>query len=145
MLPLGLALFAAFAMFSIFSLAVNGSHDFVSPMLALMVLVPALGIVPYMVLVTRNSLAGVLFSILLVGSLKTPIGAMLVHTFFPSHFQQGLDADGRLIMPTPWVHPNLLVWFLYTSVTILSFLFYFLGARKFRAIHGPPPRKNLEL
>jgi hypothetical protein len=137
-LPLSLALFAAFLAFSMFSLIVNDRGDFVTPMLALLVLVPALGIVPYMVLATRSSLAGVLFSMILVGSLKTPIGAMIVHTCFPSHFEQRIDTDGSLIMPTPWTHPNLLVWFFYTSVAGLSLLFYFLGARKFRAIHELP-------
>ncbi len=132
---LGLALFAASAAFSVFSLAFGGSQDFVSPMLAFLVLVPALGVVPYMVLVTRKSLAGVIFSMVLVGSLKTPIGAMIVHTFFPSHFEQSIDTDGSLIMPTPWIHPNLLVCFFYTSVATLSFVFYCLGARRFRAIH----------
>jgi hypothetical protein len=143
-LPLSLALSAMFTVFSIFSLTINGSHDFVAPMLAFMVLVPALGIVPYMVLVTRNPLAGIVFSILIVGSLKTPIGAMIVHTFFPSHFQQATDTDGRLIMPTPWIHPNMLVWFLYASVAMLSFLFYFLGKRQFRLLHDPPPNTALE-
>jgi hypothetical protein len=135
MWPLGLALFAASAAFSTFSLVISDSRDFVTPMLAFMVLVPALGIVPYMVLATRNPLAGVIFSIILVGSLKTPIGAMIVHTFFPSHFQQSIDTDGSLIMPTPWIHPNLLVWFLYSSVAAFSLLFYYLGARRFRGVY----------
>jgi hypothetical protein len=87
------------------------------------------------VLATRNALAGVVFSAILVGSLKTPIGAMIVHTFFPSYFQQSIDTDGSLIMPTPWIHPNLLVWFLYSSVVILSLLFYYLGARRFREVY----------
>jgi hypothetical protein len=136
-LPLGLALCAASLTFSIFSLAVGDARDFATPMLAFLVLVPALGVVPYMVLVTRKPLAGVIFSMILVGSLKTPIGAMIVHTFFPSHFEQSIDADGSLIMPTPWIHPNLLVWFFYTAVAAFSFLFYFLGKRRFRAIHDP--------
>jgi len=144
MWPLGLTLFAASAAFSTFSLVISDSRDFVTPMLAFMVLVPALGIVPYMVLATRSPLAGVIFSIILVGSLKTPIGAMIVHTFFPSHFQQSIDTDGSLIMPTPWVHPNLLIWWIYTSVASLSFLFYFLGARRFRVIHKLPPNKSLQ-
>jgi hypothetical protein len=134
-LPLGLALCAASLTFSIFSLAVGDARDFVTPMLAFLVLVPALGVVPYMVLVTRKPLAGVVFSMILVGSLKTPIGALIVHTFFPSHFQQSIDTDGSLIMPTPWIHPNLLVWFFYTAVAAFSFLFCFLGERRFRAIH----------
>ena len=134
-LPLGLALCAASAAFSAFSLAVGDARDFVTPMLAFLVLVPALGVVPYMVLFTRKPLAGVIFSMILVGSLKTPIGAMIIHTFFPSHFEQSIDADGSLIMPTPWIHPNLLVWFFYTSVATFSFLFYFLGARRFRGIY----------
>ena len=137
MIPLGLALFAAFVVFSTFSLVIGDSRDFVAPMLACMVLVPALGVVPYMVLVTRNPLAGVIFSMIFVGSLKTPIGAMIVHTFFPSHFQQSIDTDGSFIMPTPWIHPNLLVWFFYTSVATLSVLFYFMGARRFRGIYEP--------
>ena len=135
MLPLGIALFAASSVFSMLSFSVNNSHNFVAHMLAFMVLVPALGIVPYMVLATRRSFAGVIFSIILVGSLKTPIGALIVHTFFPSHFVQATDADGRLIMPTPWDHPNMLVWWLYMSTAAFSLLFYFLGAKKFRTIH----------
>ncbi len=138
-LPLGLALLAAFSAFSVFSLIVNDGRDFVTPMLAFLVLIPALGIVPYMVLATRSPLAGVIFSMILVGSLKTPIGAMIVHTFFPTHFEQSIDTDGSLIMPTPWIHPNLLVWFLYTSVAGLSLLFYFLSVKRFRAIHELPP------
>lgn len=118
MLPLGFALFGASSVFSTLSFCVNNSHSFVAPMLAFMVLVPALGIVPYMVLVTRRSFAGVIFSIILVGSLKTLIGAMIVHTFCPSHFVQATDADGTLIMPTPWAHPNMLVWWLYLSTAV---------------------------
>src|ERR1039457_3410021 len=136
-LPLGLALCAASLTFSIFSLAIGDARDFVTPMLAFLVLVPAIGVVPYMVLVTRKPLADVIFSMILVGSLKTPIGAMIVHTFFPSHFEQSIDANGSLIMPTPWIHPNLLVWFFYTSVATLSVLFYFMGARRFRGIYEP--------
>jgi hypothetical protein len=112
--------------------------------LAFLVLIPALGIVPYMVLATRRPLAGVIFSMILVGSLKTPIGAMIVHTFFPSHFQQTIDTDGSLIMPTPWIHPNLLVWFLYTSVAGLSLLFYFLSVKRFHAIHELPSNTALD-
>jgi hypothetical protein len=134
MLPLILMLFAAFAVFSALSLTVDDPHDFAVPMLALMVLVPVLGIVPYMVLVTRSPIAGIVFSIMLVGSLKTPIGAAIVKVFFPSHFEQTLDVDGTLIMPTPWVHPNVLVWIFYVLVAALSLLFCFLGARKFRGI-----------
>ena len=138
MLPLGFALFGASSVFSVLSFCVNNSHNFVAPMLAFMVLVPALGIVPYMVLITRRSSAGVVFSIILVASLKTPIGAMIVHTFYPSHFVQATDADGSLIMPTPWTHPNMLVWWLYLSTAAFSLLFYFLGAKKFRTIHEQP-------
>ena len=135
MLPLGFALLGASSVFSMLSFCANNSHNFVAPMLAFLVLVPALGIVPYMVLVTRRSFAGVIFSIILVGSLKTLIGAMIVHTFFPSHFVQATDADGTFIMPTPWAHPNMLVWWIYLSTAAFSLLFYFLGAKKFRAIH----------
>jgi hypothetical protein len=135
MLPLILVLLVAFTVFSSLSLAVVNPHDFVAPMLALMTLVPVLCIVPYMVLVTRNPLAGVVFTIILVGSIKTPIGAAIVKTFFPSHFQQAPDVDGRLIMPTPWVHPNLLVWIFYVAVAVLSVLFCLLGARRFREIY----------
>lgn len=137
-LPLGLALLGASAMFSLLSLAINNAHDFVAPMLAFMVIIPALGIVPYMVLATRRSLGGILFSMILVGSLKSPIGALIVHTFFRSHFVQATDADGTLIMPTPWAHPNMLVWWLYMSTAAFSLLFYFLGAKKFRTIHEQP-------
>ncbi len=133
--PLVLLLFAAFTVFSALSLAVDDPHDFVAPMLAFMTLVPVLCIVPYMVLVTRNPIAGVLFTIIVVGSIKTPIGAVIVKTFFPSQFQQAVDVDGRLIMPTPWVHPNLLVWIFYASVAALSVLCCPLGAKKFREIH----------
>ena len=38
-------------------------------------------------------------------------------------------------MPTPWAHPNLLVWWLYASTAVLSLLSYFLGAKKYRALH----------
>jgi hypothetical protein len=134
-LPLVLVLCAASAVFSIFSLVISDARDFVTPLLAFMVLIPALGIVPYMVLITRKPLAGVTFSMILVGSLKTPIGAMIVHTFFPAYFVQSIDTDGSLIMPTPWIHPNLLVWLFYTLVTMFSFSFYFLGWRKYRSIH----------
>ena len=131
-MPLGLALLAASVIFSTLSLAANDSHDFATPTLSFMVLIPVLGIVPYLVLTTRNSMAGVVFSFLLVGSIKTPIGAMIVRAFFPSYFQQTIDTDGSLIMPTPWLHPNLLVWFIYTVVALLSLLFCFLNIRGFR-------------
>ena len=120
-------------------LLMTGSDFVATPMLAFLALVPALGIVPYMVLSTGKPLAGIIFSVILVGSLKTPIGAMIVHTFFPAHFEQTIDTDGSLIMPTPWIHPNLLVWFFYAAVGLLSLLLNYLGARKFHAIHELPP------
>ena len=134
-LPLGLALFAAAGLFSILSLAADDSRDFAAPMLSFMTLVPALGIVPCLVLATRSAIAGVVFSTLLVGSMKTPIGAFFVRTFFPDHFQQSTDIDGSLIMPTPWLHPNLLVWFFYVSIFVLSVVLYSWNVRKFRRLY----------
>ena len=138
-LPLAVALLAASVIFSTLSLVANDPGDFATPMLSFMVIVPALGIVPYMVLTTRSFLAGIVFSIFLVGSIKTPIGAAIVRTFFPSHFQQAIDTDGSLVMPTPWLHPNMLVWFFYVVVALLSFLFFLLNARGFCRRNVCPP------
>ena len=152
MLPLSLALFASFAVFSVICLLLNNPHDFgtskaeedqgiwwrafvfdtphdfVAPMLALMTLIPSLCIVPYFVLVTRKPLAAVIFTALLVGCMKL-LGATVVVLIY------GWDADAQGRTKMPWNDPDLLVWLFWGFSAAFSLLFYLLGARRFHSMY----------
>ena len=152
MLPLGLVLFAAFAVFSLICILFNSPHDFgtpkaeddqgiwwrafifdtprdfVTPMLAFMTLVPSLCIVPYFVLVTRKPFAAIVFTALLIGCMKFLGATVLV-------FIYGWDADKQGRTHMPWNHPDLLVWLFWGFSIAFSLALFFAGARRFRMIY----------
>ena len=152
MLPLGIALFVSFVVFSVICLLLNNPHDFgtpkaeddqgiwwrafvfdtphdfVAPMLALMTLIPSLCIVPYFVLVTRKPLAAVIFTALLVGCMKF-LGATVVVLIY------GWDADAQGRTHMPWNHPDLLVWLFWGFSGVFSLIFYCCGARRFHLMY----------
>ena len=152
MLPLSLALFAAFAIFSVVCLQFNNPNnfgtpkgeedqgiwrrafvfgtprDFVTPMLALMTLIPSLCIVPHLVLVTRKPFAAIVFTALLVGCMKF-LGATVIVLIY------GWDASEQGRMGMPWNHPDLLVWLFWSFSAALSLTFYLFGARRFHLMY----------
>jgi len=137
------ALLAAFAVFSVLCLtlnnppaseeqaiwwrspAFNAPRDLIAPMLAFMTLIPSLGLVPYLTLVTRSRFAAVVFSLFLVFCMKL-LGAVVLVCVYGWYAAE----QGRTTLP--WNHPDLLVWLFWGITLMLSLSFYFLGARRFR-------------
>jgi hypothetical protein len=143
MLALFLALLAAFVVFSAFSLLVNDSQDFVVPMLALMAIVPAIGMTPYFVLATHKRLAAVVFTIFLVGLGKSVAAqaAEYVDPNAPGRF--AVNPDGSVYMPMPWSHPNLRVWLFWTYNGVLSLTFLFMAMKRFHAMSPWMPKSKV--
>jgi hypothetical protein len=143
MLALSLALFAAFVVFSALSLLVNDSQDCVVPMLALMAIVPAIGMTPYFVLATRKRFAAIVFTIFLVGLGKSvaATAAEYVDPNAPGRF--AVNPDGSVYMPMPWSHPNLRVWLFWTYNGVLSLSFFLLAMRRFHAMHRGMPESEV--
>ena len=93
MLPLAGLLFLAWVLFTALCLSINNPpsteqqaiwwrsdmfqhpRDLIAPMLALMSLVPSLGMTPYFALATRKSIAAIVFTVALVGCMKLLGGA----------------------------------------------------------------------
>lgn len=148
------ALLAAVAVFSVLCLAFNNPpaneeqaiwwrsspfqppRDLIAPMLALMTLVPTLGVVPYLTLVTRSRFAAVIFTLFLVFCMKLLGGIVVVLVY-------GWDAAENGHTTMPWHHPDLLVWLFWGFTLALSLSFYFLGARRFRLENHKPPAIRL--
>jgi len=126
MMAAGAALFLAFIAFSLQCLTLSGTQDFVAVFLALLVLIPALCVVPYLTLVTRRPVAAVVFALFIVFSMKLLGGIVVVLVY-------GWNADKHGHTDMPWMHPNLLVWLFWINTAVLSLLLYLAGARRFRA------------
>ena len=148
MLPLAVALFVAFAVFTIACVLFNNPNnfgtpqgmedqgiwwrafvfeaprDFAAPLLALMTIVAAISIVPYLVLVTRKPFAAIVFTAALVGSMKF-LGAIVVVLIY------GWDADEQGRLGMPWNDPDLLVWLFWSFGAVLCLSCYLLGKRRF--------------
>jgi hypothetical protein len=161
LLPLSVALFVAFLVFSLVCTLVNNPHDFgtpraktdqgiwlrafvfktprdfVAPMLALMALIPSLCVVPYFVLITRKPPAAIVFAAWLVGCMKL-LGATVVVIVY------GWDADVQGRTKMPWNHPDLLVWLFWSLTGFFSLMFCALGVRKFHLRYRSQPPAALE-
>jgi len=148
MLPLVVALFVAFAVFTIACVLFNNPNnfgtpqgmedqgiwwrafvfeaprDFAAPLLALMTIVAAISIVPYFVLATRKPFAAIVFTAALVGSMKF-LGAIVVVLIY------GWDADEQGRLGMPWNDPDLLVWLFWGFSAVLCLSCYLLGKRRF--------------
>jgi len=126
---LGCFLLVQWAVFSVLCLAVNDAQELLAPALALQSLVPALCLAPYLTLVTRKPLAAVVFTVFLVGCMKL-LGCIVVVLVY------GWDASEHGHTQLPWTHPNLLVWFFWSSTALLCLVFYWLGERRFCRAYG---------
>jgi hypothetical protein len=129
MFAAGLTLSVSWAVFSLFWIALVDQYDFVALFIAIQILIPALSVVPYLTLITRNLFSAVVFSALLLGCMKFVAGIVvnLVYGWGDVH-QDGTPRSHEL----PWTSPNLRLSAFWTAAAILSISLYFLGARKFK-------------
>jgi hypothetical protein len=116
------ALLAAWLVFATLCRQLPGQHAQVATWLSLLILAPCLGIVPYMVRVTRQPFAAVVFSITLVVLIKLA-GCLIVVLVY------GWDADEFGHTSMPWTRPNLLVWCFLIGTAVLSTVCFLLGVR----------------
>jgi hypothetical protein len=129
MFAAGLALSVAWAMFSILWITLVDRHEFVALFIAFQILIPALGIVPCLMLMTRQMFAGVVLSLFLLGCMKFVAGIVvnLVYGWGDVH-QDGTPGSHEL----PWTSPNLMLSAFWTGAAILSISLYCIGARRFK-------------
>lgn len=123
MLSSGAALFTTWLVFCALCMTLPPPHNYIAALLGVMLLVPCLCIVPYLMLVTQQPFAAVVFAITLVVCVKLA-GCALVCAVY------GWDASEHGHTSMPWIHPNLLVWAFLIGTGILSAAFYFFGARR---------------
>lgn len=128
-LAAGLALAIAWAMFSLLWIAFVDRHDFVALFIAFQILIPALCIVPCLMLSTRQMFAGIVLSLFLLGCMKLLAGIVvnLVYGWGDVH-QDGTPRSHEL----PWTNPNLMLSAFWIATAILSISLFFLGARRFK-------------
>ena len=122
-------MFCAFVAFSLLCLTLNDAHDFVAVFLAFLILIPSLGVVPFLTLVTRRPVAAVVFALFIVFCMKLLGGIVVVLVY-------GWHASEHGYTDMPWTHPNLLVWLFWLNTGVLSLSLYVLGARRFQAEYG---------
>jgi hypothetical protein len=122
MLAAGVALSLAWAVFSLLWVALVDRHDYVALFIAFQILIPSLCIVPYMMLITRQVLAAVVFSAFVLGSMKLLAGVIvnLVYGWGDGHHE------------LPWTNPNLMLSAFWVAAVILSISLCFLGVRRFK-------------
>jgi hypothetical protein len=124
MTALGLAMATGAAVFTAFAWAIIGRMDPLVPLLATFAVLPALGCVPFLAIVTGRPYAAVLFASLLLTAVKLAgcVVAVLVYGW-------NAQAEGQLALP--WERPNLLVWLCVFGTIALSAVLYPLGRRAF--------------
>ena len=124
MIALGAALFSAWVVYCLLWLLLVDGHEVAALFIAFQILVPSLFVVPCMVLVTRQTFAGVVFSFFFVGSMKLLgcVVVVLVH---------GWHADAHGYTNMPWTQPNLLMWLFWLNSSVLSLSCCILGRRNF--------------
>jgi hypothetical protein len=122
-LSTAVALVAGWLVFTALCMTLRPPHHVVAAWLGLMLIVPCLGIVPYMILVTRQPFAAVVLSMTLVVCVKLA-GCIVVVAVY------GWNANEFGHTAMPWMRPNLLVWCFWIGTTILSAACYFHGARR---------------
>src|SRR5262245_49802402 len=124
----------AVAVFTAFGWAMSGQTDAVVPVLAVLAVVPALGCVPFLAIVTGRPYAAVLFTVFLLGAVKLA-GCVVVRIVY------GPNALAEGHMTLPWEQPNLLVWLCLAGAMALSAVLYPLGRPAFLT-RGTPPLPN---
>jgi hypothetical protein len=127
MFSAAVGLFLAASVMSVVALLVYERNAIEMAFLAFSVLLPSLCVVPYLVLVTKNSAIAVLFSLSLVFCMKLAGCTVVV-------IVHGWDASAHGYTTMPWLHPNLLVWLFWINNCLLSLGFFLLGAKRFRTI-----------
>jgi hypothetical protein len=134
---LGLAMAAAAGVFTAFAWAMLGQPDALVPLFAAMAVVPALGCVPFLAVVTGRPYAGVLFAALLLAAVKL-LGCVVAVLVYGWNAQ----AEGHLALP--WERPNLLVWLCLAGAMVVSVVMYPLGRRAFLAQEMSPANQPLQ-
>jgi hypothetical protein len=131
MAALGVAMIVAATSFCVGYWAITGQLESSVVSLAFLSVVPALGLVPYLVLRLHHPYVAVLFASLLLGAVKL-LGCVVVHLVYgPSAL-----AEGRTAMS--WDNPNLLVWFCLVGGMLCSLVFAVMGYRAFSCERGRP-------
>lgn len=123
MLAVGAALISSSIVFSLLWLGLADMQDFVTPFIAFQAIVPSFCIVPYVTLLTRKPVAAVILSAFLVGCMKMIAGIVV-------NLRYGWNYDHHELS---WTEPNLMLSAFWVATAILSVLFLFLGANKYRA------------
>jgi hypothetical protein len=126
MLALTLALFLAWAGFSVLWLVLVDRHDWVALFIGLQILIPSLCVVPYLSLITGWPFAAVVFSAVLVGCAKGIAGSIVCLVYGWS----GPRHDTSF----PWTAPNLMLSTFWVNTVILCACCYRLGARAFHLV-----------
>jgi hypothetical protein len=126
MLALALALFLAWAGFSVLWLVLVDRHDWVALFIGLQILIPSFCVVPYLSLITGWPFAAVVFSAILVGCAKGIAGAIVCLVYGWS----GPRHDTSF----PWTAPNLMLSTFWVNAVILCACCYRLGARAFHLV-----------
>ena len=124
MAALVLAMAGAVSIFTAFGWAMSGQLDSVIPLLAVLAVLPALGCVPLLALITGKPYAAVLFTAFLLGLVKIA-GCVVVRIVY------GPNALAEGHMTLPWEQPNLLVWLCLAGAVGFSVVFYPMGRRTF--------------
>jgi len=133
MLALTLALFLAWAGFSVLWLILVDPHDWVALFIALQILIPSLCVVPYLSLIIGRPFAAVVFSAVLLGCTKGIAGAIVCLVYGWS----GPLHDTSF----PWTEPNLMLSAFWVNTVILCACSYKLGARAFRSVPSKVERQ----
>jgi hypothetical protein len=117
------ALVSSALVFSLLWLGLADRQDFVTPFIAFQAVIPSFCVVPYVTLLTRKPASAVILSAFLVGCMKMVAGIVV-------NLRYGWDYGHHEL---PWTEPNLMLSAFWVNTVILSVLFLFLGANKYRA------------
>lgn len=124
MTALGLAAGLAVASFSVAFWAISGSVNLGVPLLASLMLLPALCCIPCLTMAVRNPFVAVLFGAASLGLIKV-VGCLIVRVVY------GPNALAEGYMNISWDNPNLLVRLCFAGGVAYSVSLYFLGFRMF--------------
>jgi hypothetical protein len=123
MLVVGAALVSSALVFSLLWLGLADRQDYVTPFIAFQAIIPSFCVVPYVTLLTRKPVSAVILSAFLVGCMKMVAGIVV-------NLRDGWYYGNHEF---PWTEPNLMLSAFWVNTAILSVLFLFLGANKYRA------------
>jgi hypothetical protein len=123
MVAVGVALVSSALVFSLLWLGLADRRDFVTPFIAFQAVIPSFCVVPYVTLATRKPASAVILSGFLVGCMKMGAGIVV-------NLRYGWNYGHHEL---PWTEPNLMLSAFWVNTAILSVLFLFLGANKYRA------------